>query len=144
MIDVDLFKRLNDTRGHLAGNVALRRVASTLKRAVRDTDVVARYGGEEFAVLLPSITRSRAELTAERLRRVVAEADLGEIEPALAQIRLTISLGIALYPDDAATAKQLIDRADRVALYAAKNRGRNRVVTWSEARDAGERLSPGT
>jgi diguanylate cyclase (GGDEF)-like protein len=97
--------------------------------------VAARYGGEEFAVLLPSITRARAARTAERLRRVVADTKFGEIVPELEKTRVSISLGFALYPDDAATAKQLIERADRVALYAAKHNGRNRVVPWSAARD---------
>jgi diguanylate cyclase (GGDEF)-like protein len=144
MADLDHFKKINDGWGHQAGDHALAHTGSIIHANVRSIDVAARYGGEEFAVLLPSTTLSRAELTAERLRRVVSEARLGELVPELTEVRLSISLGIALYPDDASTAKQLIDRADRVALYAAKNWGRNRVVTWAEARDANERLKPGT
>jgi diguanylate cyclase (GGDEF)-like protein len=143
MADLDHFKQINDTWGHQAGDEALAHTGSIIRANIRSIDVAARYGGEEFAVLLPSTTRSRAELTAERLRRVVADSSLGELVPELAEASLSISLGIALYPDDAATAKQLIDRADRVALYAAKNWGRNRVVSWAEARDANEELRPG-
>jgi diguanylate cyclase (GGDEF)-like protein len=86
---------------------------------------------------MPFITRARAARTAERLRRVVADSRFADLIPELGDTRVSISLGFALYPDDAATARQLIDRADRVALYAAKNRGRNRVVPWSAAPDVG-------
>ncbi len=140
MADLDHFKRINDSYGHQAGDRALAHLAGIIKRNIRQIDIAARYGGEEFAILLPSINRARAVRTAERLRRVVADADFGEISPSLQGTTLSISIGLALYPDDAATAKQLIDRADRVALYAAKNRGRNRVVAWATAREGMEPL----
>jgi len=140
MADLDHFKRINDTYGHQAGDKALAHLASIMKVNIRQIDLAARYGGEEFAILLPSITRARAVRTAERLRRVVADANFGEPIPELAGMKMSISLGLALYPDDAATSKQLIDRADRVALYAAKNRGRNRVVSWASAREGTESL----
>ena len=133
MSDLDHFKRINDRYGHLVGDQALAHVAAIIRSNIRQIDVAARYGGEEFAILLPSITRARAARTAERLRRVVADTKFSDVVPDLAEARLSISLGFALYPDDAATAKQLIDRADRVALYTAKSRGRNRVVPWSAA-----------
>jgi len=135
MADLDHFKRVNDNHGHQAGDQALAQLASIMRSNIRQIDVAARYGGEEFALLLPDITRARAARTAERLRRVVADTNFGDVVPELDNVRLSISLGFALYPDDAATAKQLVDRADRVALYAAKNRGRNRVVPWSAARE---------
>jgi diguanylate cyclase (GGDEF)-like protein len=144
MADLDHFKKINDNFGHQAGDLALAHLASIIRNNIRTIDVAARYGGEEFAVLLPSINRARAVRTAERLRRVVADTKFGEVVPGLETARLSISLGVALYPDDAATVKQLIDRADRVALYAAKNRGRNRVVSWSEARDLNLRMRPPT
>ena len=140
MADLDHFKRINDNHGHQAGDKALAHLASIMKINIRQIDVAARYGGEEFAILLPSITRARAVRTAERLRRVVADANFGEVIPELAGMKMSISLGLALYPDDAATSKQLIDRADRVALCAAKNRGRNRVVSWASAREGTESL----
>ena len=140
MADLDHFKRINDNFGHQAGDKALAHLASIMKVNIRQIDVAARYGGEEFAILLPSITRARAVRTAERLRRVVADANFSEVIPELVGMKMSISLGLALYPDDAATSKQLIDRADRVALYAAKNRGRNRVVSWASAREGTESL----
>jgi diguanylate cyclase (GGDEF)-like protein len=140
MADLDHFKRINDNYGHQAGDRALAHLASIIRANIRQIDVAARYGGEEFAILLPSITRARAVRTAERLRRVVADANFGEIIPEIGGMKMSISLGLALYPDDAATSKQLIDRADRVALYAAKNRGRNRVVSWASAREGTESL----
>jgi diguanylate cyclase (GGDEF)-like protein len=143
MADLDHFKRINDNFGHQAGDVALSHVASLIRANIRQIDVAARYGGEEFAVLLPSITRVRAVRTAERLRRVISQSRIGDLLPDLAATRLSVSIGIALYPDDAGTSKQLLDRADRVALYAAKHHGRNRVVSWADARDTTERLRPG-
>ena len=140
MIDVDHFKRINDSFGHQVGDRALAEVGTMLKSGIRSIDVAARYGGEEFAILLPSINRGRAQRTAERLRRLVADANFGDLVPELDGVPLSISVGFALYPDDAATAKQLIERADRVALYAAKNNGRNRVVSWATARDQSARL----
>jgi diguanylate cyclase (GGDEF)-like protein len=142
MADLDHFKRINDTYGHQAGDQALAHLAVIIRQNIRQIDVAARYGGEEFAILLPSITRARAVRTAERLRRVVADTKFEGAVPGLNDVRLSISLGVALYPDDAATAKQLIDRADRVALYAAKNRGRNRVVSWASAREMKMPLKP--
>jgi diguanylate cyclase (GGDEF)-like protein len=143
MMDLDHFKRINDKFGHQAGDRTLAHVASLLRANIRQIDVAARYGGEEFAVLLPGTSQQRAVGTAERLRRVVAESRIGEIVPELGASRLSLSIGVALYPDDAGSSKQLIDRADRVALYSAKNRGRNRVVSWADARQTGERLRPG-
>jgi diguanylate cyclase (GGDEF)-like protein len=143
MADLDHFKRINDSFGHQAGDAALAHVGSLIRANIRQIDVAARYGGEEFAVLLPSITRVRAVRTAERLRRVVSQSRIGEMVPELAAARLSVSIGIALYPDDAGTSRQLLDRADRVALYAAKHHGRNRVVSWADARDTTERLRPG-
>jgi diguanylate cyclase (GGDEF)-like protein len=140
MADLDHFKRVNDTFGHQVGDQVLSHFGSIIRANIRQIDVAARYGGEEFAILLPSTTRSRADLTAERLRRVVFESKLERVAPALSGTRISVSVGVALYPDDAGTAKQLIDRADRVALYAAKKRGRNRVVSWAEAQGTNEKL----
>ncbi|MDP6529894.1 MAG: sensor domain-containing diguanylate cyclase [Gemmatimonadota bacterium] len=138
MADLDHFKRINDSHGHQVGDRALAFLASIIRANIRQIDVAARYGGEEFAILLPTITRARAVLTAERLRRVVAEASFSEIAPELDETRVSVSLGLALYPDDAGSAVQLIERADRVALYAAKNRGRNRVVSWASIQEQAE------
>ncbi len=132
MVDIDHFKKLNDGNDHLTGDAALRKVATLLLRNTRGIDTVARYGGEEFVVLLPRATRASARLVAEKLRRVLEEADFAG-EAVLPQGTLTVSLGAAAYPEDASTPEELLERAD-AALYRAKDKGRNRVEVWEEAR----------
>ena len=128
MVDIDNFKTFNDTRGHLAGNVALRRIAATLKRAVRDTDDVARYGGEEVpAILLPNTPKLGALKAAEKVCRTVEKARVGEGK-APHEKPLTVSIGLASLPGDAGSGEELIERADK-ALYVAKSVGKNCVPT---------------
>ncbi len=122
-VDLDHFKRLNDTLGHPAGDAALRHVARLLETAVRDGDLVARIGGEEFAVWLPSTPPREGLEVAERIRRSVAEKPLiwsGSVYP------LTTSCGIASYPQPIGDLLNLPAAAD-AALYRAKQGGRNRV-----------------
>ena len=122
-IDLDHFKRLNDTLGHPAGDAALKHVARLLEAAVRDGDVVARIGGEEFAVWLPRTPLREGAEVAERIRRSVAEKHLtwnGSVYP------LTTSCGIASYPEPIGDLLNLPAAAD-AALYRAKQGGRNRV-----------------
>jgi len=138
MIDVDDFKAFNDTRGHLAGNVALRRLASVLRRAVREVDVAARYGGEEFAILLPSTNKLAALKLGEKLRQAVERAGIGKDEKRAGR-PLTVSIGVASVPGDAGTAEELVDRADR-ALYIAKSVGKNCVKPFSDERREYTRL----
>ncbi len=126
LVDVDHFKRVNDQRGHLAGDTVLREIAMALAQAVRNEDVVARYGGEELVVLSRAIGDEGALNLAERLRRVVdALAVVVDDGPP---VRITISIGVAVHPTiEVTTAPQLIAAADR-ALYQAKDGGRNRVA----------------
>jgi diguanylate cyclase (GGDEF)-like protein len=138
MIDADDFKAFNDTRGHLAGNVALRRLASVLRKAVREVDVAARYGGEEFAILLPSTPKLGALKLAEKLRHSVEKAEIGR-DAAGNGKPLTVSVGVASLPGDAGTAKELIGRADS-ALYIAKSMGKNCVKPFSDERREHTRL----
>jgi two-component system cell cycle response regulator len=138
MIDADDFKAFNDTRGHLAGNVALRRLASVFRRSLREVDVAARYGGEEFAVLLPSTPKLAALKVAEKLRQTVESARIG-VEPGRTTKPLTVSIGVASLPGDAQTAIDLVDRADR-ALYVAKSMGKNCVKPFSDERREHVRL----
>ena len=128
MLDLDHFKKINDTHGHVAGDRVLVAVAQVLSKSVRNEDVVARYGGEEFAVLLRATPVEHVLGTAERLRRQIeALAVEGEGDTAGQRIRCTVSVGVATYPEKPVTSPpELIELADQ-ALYRAKNGGRNRV-----------------
>jgi len=127
ILDLDRFKKYNDTYGHLAGNDALQRVARVIREAVRTVDFPARYGGEEFAVILPQIDGAALVAVAERIRAGV------ESMPAPAGgATVTISIGAAMYPDDG-TAPDALFRAADERLYAAKGGGRNRVVVGAGA-----------
>ena len=124
-LDLDHFKNINDTFGHVAGDKVLAAVALTLAKSVRNEDVVARYGGEEFAVLLRATPVPHVRGTAERLRRQVealaVDADDGN------PIHVTVSIGLATFPETVVnTPAELIEAADQ-ALYRAKGAGRNRV-----------------
>ena len=123
MLDVDHFKRVNDTHGHDAGDAVLRGIAVVLKKIARKSDFVSRWGGEEFVVALAQTAEAGGRIAAERVRRAIAEATF--TLPSGESLRATASVGLA-----SATSQinldELIGRADR-ALYAAKARGRNRV-----------------
>jgi len=130
MIDLDHFKRVNDTHGHLTGDDALREVAALLQHAVRSVDVVARYGGEEFVVVLPETAEAGAVAFAERIReRIEAQsfAVIAAQAPGGTGLRLTASIGVATFPSPRVdSAEDLFAQAD-AALYRAKAEGRNRV-----------------
>lgn len=123
MVDVDFFKRINDTWGHPAGDKMLKMLAQCLREGVREGDIVCRYGGEEFLLLLPRIALEIAVERAERVRQDFATRALawGEVH-----IQATLSLGLASFPDHAPTPNALIEQAD-AALYRAKRSGRNRT-----------------
>lgn len=126
MADIDHFKKLNDTYGHLTGDQVLRLVALSLKNNVKHPDVASRYGGEEFAVILQNTALRQATAVAEHIRRSVMGRELMRRSTGENLGHVTISVGVAaLRPGD--TAQSLIERADN-CLYAAKHNGRNRVV----------------
>jgi len=133
LCDIDHFKRINDTYGHLVGDQVLRRVAQVVQAQVRTIDVAARYGGEEFVVVLDSTDQAGGRLLAERIRQEVQKLVLQSDKGAFG---CTLSLGISTFPDDAPGAaseqRLLIESADQ-ALYAAKRGGRNQSVTAREA-----------
>jgi diguanylate cyclase (GGDEF)-like protein/PAS domain S-box-containing protein len=122
--DIDHFKRVNDTHGHIVGDKVLACVARTLQKSLRSYDAVARWGGEEFLVILPRIkSAARLESVAERLRLLV-EASSVEHKDETLQVTITIG-GCAATPDD--TVERLLERADRL-MYQGKSQGRNQVV----------------
>jgi two-component system cell cycle response regulator len=125
LIDLDHFKRVNDTHGHLVGDDVLMEVAALLQRAVRTVDVVARYGGEEFVVVLPETGVQGATSFAERIRELIEEHDF--VAAIGNNLDLTASIGVATFPSEGMeTADDFFARADQ-ALYRAKAEGRNRV-----------------
>lgn len=125
MIDIDFFKKVNDTHGHMAGDYVLSGVAERVGKAVRDEDILARYGGEEFAVILRGIDAKGAAVLAERVRALVASEPF-KFEAKL--IPVTISIGVAsLAGDNFKTTEELIAKADE-KLYQSKSGGRNRVT----------------
>jgi diguanylate cyclase (GGDEF)-like protein len=125
MIDVDHFKVYNDTCGHLAGDEVLRKVAAIFRGSIRESDCVGRYGGEEFLIILPETVADDAGRIAERIRSRLAEEDF----PAGSQtVKITVSGGVASFPGNGRSPESLLRSAD-AALYQAKNRGRNRVVS---------------
>jgi diguanylate cyclase (GGDEF)-like protein len=124
MLDIDHFKRLNDTFGHQAGDEALRIVSRLIQKSIRTEDVACRYGGEEFALIMPGATIGIATARAESLRRAISQIDLNHI--ALGIKGITISAGVALYSAPM-TEATLVAAADE-SLYFAKTNGRNRVV----------------
>jgi len=127
MLDLDHFKQVNDNYGHQIGDIVLQQVAQRLRRILRRTDFLARYGGEEFIVLAPQTPADRALILAERLRQVIAESPIPVADNL--QIHITISIGVAVFPNHAQNESELIGAAD-AALYKAKQMGRNRVCMF--------------
>ncbi|MCR4318505.1 MAG: sensor domain-containing diguanylate cyclase [Planctomycetes bacterium] len=129
LVDIDFFKKFNDTYGHQTGDSVLRATARTLHDNVRDMDIVSRYGGEEFAVVLPETSNEQVVVVANRLceavrKMVVPTEEYGDLS-------LTASFGVATYPLDATNIEQLIKSADE-ALYKSKENGRNQVTLAAE------------
>lgn len=135
MCDIDHFKKINDTRGHLVGDEVLRQIARLLGDTVRKVDLAARYGGEEFAILLEATEQEGARLLAERIRQ---EAEKLTLHSEKGTFFCTLSLGLATFPGDGQSTIELIAHAD-AALYAAKHGGRNRVVCYRDLQAGKER-----
>jgi diguanylate cyclase (GGDEF)-like protein len=127
MLDIDHFKQFNDSFGHDGGDAILRELGKYLKSEVRGSDVVCRYGGEEFMLMLAPAALEGVRARAEQLRDGVKRLSLHHAHKNLGTI--TISLGIAIFPDHASEAETLIKAAD-IALYQAKQAGRDRVVVF--------------
>jgi diguanylate cyclase len=132
LADVDHFKKINDTYGHVVGDRVLQFVAKTLKAGLNGQDIAARYGGEEFAIVLPNTSIERATGTADRLRQAVMKGELVKQTTGEKRSALTISIGVAAL-HERASAQSLIEAAD-ACLYAAKRSGRNCVVNETDER----------
>jgi len=117
MFDIDDFKRLNDTQGHIEGDKCIRRIAFLAKSCIREVDSLGRYGGDEFIVVLPGVEIERAREIAERFRKKVEESGAPH---------LTVSIGVSAYPNDGSTTNDLIAAADK-GLYVSKSKGKNSV-----------------
>jgi diguanylate cyclase (GGDEF)-like protein len=127
MMDIDHFKRYNDTYGHAAGDQVLVRFSQVLGRLVRPVDLLARYGGEEFVLILPQVSVVQAREMAENIRQTIA-AEVFQFGPdSSMQESVTVSIGLSNFPNEATIASQLLRVAD-YRLYQAKEAGRNRVV----------------
>jgi diguanylate cyclase (GGDEF)-like protein len=124
MLDLDDFKKINDTHGHLAGDEYLRKIAQTITRSLREQDTASRFGGEEFLILLPETTLEGAYKLAERIRQKIEKMKLDFQGNS---IHSTISAGVSQFDSDFSDAESFIRSAD-IALYRSKNEGKNRVV----------------
>lgn len=128
MLDIDHFKRFNDTYGHACGDLVLQKVANVIKDSIRDEDMAARYGGEEFVVMLYNTEAENAQKVAERIRKNIENLD---IEFNDSHMSVTISIGVSVFvPQDEIVAKKLVENAD-TALYESKKNGRNRSTIYS-------------
>jgi two-component system cell cycle response regulator len=131
VIDADRFKSLNDTHGHPAGDLALRKIGNLLSDSFRQSDTAGRYGGEEFVVILPETDMAAAQQKLESLRESVASTPI-ELGTRGEQVQVTISAGLASFPQDGEHAAELFALADE-RMFQAKREGRNRIVAGSEA-----------
>jgi len=127
LLDLDYFKMVNDTHGHDAGDAVLKSLAELLQQSVRASDLVVRFGGEEFLILLPDTSGDAALKVAEKIR---ASVEGYKFRVAGGELRKTISIGVALFPEDSETFWQTVKYAD-VALYRAKDEGRNHVLRFA-------------
>ena len=131
MLDIDRFKKINDSYGHLAGDFVLRKLGNVLQERLRADDVLARYGGEEFALIMRESPKRNALQTAERIRKLV---ETTAFKHEGKKIAVTVSIGVAAWPADKIDSGQDLVKAADANLYTAKRKGRNKVVGQREKR----------
>jgi two-component system cell cycle response regulator len=129
MIDIDNFKRVNDTHGHDVGDLVLREVAQRITGALREVDVVARYGGEEFLLLLPNTHFSGALTVADRVWRAIGQRPVSAGDRS---VSVTASVGVSLFPSRDVSSKELLVKSADEALYRAKHEGRDRICVFQQ------------
>ncbi len=130
MADLDLLRNINNTYGHLAGDMVIAGVGKIIQDTVHKSDIACRFGGEEYAILLPNVDHKTAAAIAERIRHGL-DNTLFQLAPSTDSIHATMSIGIACFPQDGTTREALISQAD-IALYQAKIQGRNRIISTVE------------
>ncbi|MDD4979677.1 MAG: GGDEF domain-containing protein [Candidatus Omnitrophica bacterium] len=126
MIDIDYFKEYNDRYGHIVGDTILRELSKIIQQNIRQIDLMGRYGGEEFSVILSQTDKEAAGFAAERIRQAIEEKRIKAYDE---ELKVTVSIGISVFPGDGKDMKTLIDKAD-TALYRAKEGGRNKVCLY--------------
>lgn len=133
LLDIDFFKKVNDTWGHQNGDIVLKHLAKLLVDTLRQTDLVARFGGEEFVLLLPHTHQGDARMLAERLRRTVEQTPvlITTSDDGYQELRVTISIGLSCMRQEGDNCCDMLERADK-ALYQAKQTGRNRVISCDD------------
>ena len=124
LLDIDFFKKFNDTYGHQAGDAVLRYVSELLKKSIRSTDIAARYGGEELVIILTNTDKEEAYITAEKICKKIAAKKMRISEKQ--EVSVTVSIGVTTYPENGSNSEELIEYADK-GLYYAKEHGRNQV-----------------
>lgn len=127
MIDIDNFKSFNDKYGHLVGDVILKTIAEIIKVSCREIDLIGRFGGEEFMVILPMTSKDGALFVAERIRKAIESRQIKAFDELL---NLTVSIGVASFPQDDRTTQEIMDKADS-ALYHSKRNGKNKVSAYT-------------
>src|SRR3989339_367117 len=127
MMDIDHFKRVNDTYGHQAGDTVLKTIAGILKNSIYETDFAARYGGEELVTIFPQTDPLGLNIKTEKIRKTIEET---EITVGLERLKVTASFGIAHYPKDGLTSDEVLHKAD-MSLYKSKQTGRNKVTEYN-------------
>ena len=127
MIDIDNFKSFNDKYGHLVGDVILKTIAEIIKVSCREIDLIGRFGGEEFMVILPMTSKDGALFVAERIRKAIESRQIKAFDELL---NLTVSIGVASFPQDDRTTQEIMDKADS-ALYHSKRNGKNKVSVYT-------------
>lgn len=133
MLDIDFFKKFNDTFGHQSGDAVLTTVAQIIQKNIRSIDVASRYGGEEIAIILPETDLNGAQRIAERILANIASHDITMANGQMA--RITVSMGLVTYPYDATVKAELVRKAD-LALYWVKNHGRNGIKAYNECKES--------